>query len=803
MRACVGITLWWLGALIGVAQQMKVSDIIPLYPDGHALFDGVVISPQEILLVGGEGTLLWSFDGGETWERHKLPNGDRRTIYSVDVGKFGWMRIVGENGLGFFSLNSGRNWAKMQLPTKKTLYKIRVIDEDQGHWIAVGEGGTILTSYLGPGDWQRTVKTDRTLRGVDSYGKVVVVVGEDGVILRSSNRGATWEVVRAPDSSLPDLFDVVAVSENNWFAVGALLTMLRSTDAGRTWSAVQLVEPKDSITHWGAIWFADTLHGWVIAQQFANDQPMWVTSDGGNSWTPQPFRIDTVQPQGGGWWTYYTQWQGIRTVGERLLLFGSRSGYAIVAVGQDQQWQRKVWDRWAAWLVVLLSAELRGCQEVRLVLGYPGASSILRYNVATDRWDTVALLPRIEYETSPNLSAQWQFKGARAWRLFRSGKYRVLTSDHWLKGWWSPDSGKSWEILDMDSVQLKSRIFAFGNSGFGLVGVHIDSSTTPPRRLEQKLMLSTDGGKSWYESRRASWGEIFITADFWDAQTGWLVKPGSAKPTTIEIWHTTDGGAQWTLQSQIAPPIDATMDSATYIEIPWLQVYSPTDLELFAVTLQYWKYEGVPIPDHRSAFLFTSTDGGVSWDTLWVNQLFPIKEWGNGYFLSQSRQLKAALWQNKLVYTRNGGRTWDQWVLPLSLPKFDASTKILADYNGECACIIQRSPGWLLGNQPARIVLVFLPSATAVEETSAAPGKPIEVYPNPAKEKITVRCLSSLAPKVESVAVYSVDGQLLWQQLGMRPEQRIFVAGWPAGQYFIIARMQSGTALVIPFQVAR
>src|SRR4030095_9008395 len=102
---------------------------------------------------------------------------------------------------------------------------------------AVGDGGKIFYSSDGGDNWvQQQSNSNANLRAVASNSissGVTVAVGLNGVILRTTNNGSTWAAVNSGFSG--DLFAVCLIGVSYCFAAGANGTILKSTNAGLNW----------------------------------------------------------------------------------------------------------------------------------------------------------------------------------------------------------------------------------------------------------------------------------------------------------------------------------------------------------------------------------------------------------------------------------------------------------------------------------------------------------------------------------------------------------------------------------------
>ena len=115
-----------------------------------------------------------------------------------------------------------------------------------GSWVALGDGGTLLTSADGR-VWARSSATlpaelvSTTLRAAASVGSTWVVVGDAGKLMTSTDSGATWIYHAVSTTSSPNLYAVNGSSTTlsaaaQFLAVGASGAVYSSPD-GSVWTA--------------------------------------------------------------------------------------------------------------------------------------------------------------------------------------------------------------------------------------------------------------------------------------------------------------------------------------------------------------------------------------------------------------------------------------------------------------------------------------------------------------------------------------------------------------------------------------
>jgi len=219
-------------------------------PGWLSLF-GVAIQPDNsIFIVGSKGLLMTSSDSGKTWMQRtvKYREGSDlfqdRDLYAIKfspatASKSGW--IVGEDGIIMKTDDGGATWTKQDSSTKKNLFNVYPVDDQQ-----------------------------------------VVAIGADGTILLTTDGGSHWEVEKSP--KVVSLFGVIFLDKNTGFAVGEFSTVLSTTDGGKTWTLTYGGNTTDfTVGPYFSIAFSDPTHG--IACGLAGD--LLVTADSGKTWQSQ------------------------------------------------------------------------------------------------------------------------------------------------------------------------------------------------------------------------------------------------------------------------------------------------------------------------------------------------------------------------------------------------------------------------------------------------------------------------------------------------------------------------------------
>lgn len=213
----------------------------------HAAFFGLSFEGNKGVAVGAGGSIYESSDSGLTWKpvQHGLTElallaVDKRAGRTVAVGQFGLVMV--EDGQG--------KWSKIDTDSKSRMYSVGL--SPSGMAVAVGEFGTVRKSPDGGKNWSSIAPDWSAFADPESPGTgepslfsvqvsdtdAITIAGEFGVMLRSVDAGASWQVLRPvkPKASTIFAMHIVPLGQGNSFAVGQTGELLVSSDGGTTWS---------------------------------------------------------------------------------------------------------------------------------------------------------------------------------------------------------------------------------------------------------------------------------------------------------------------------------------------------------------------------------------------------------------------------------------------------------------------------------------------------------------------------------------------------------------------------------------
>lgn len=189
-------------------------------------------------VVGDEGKVLRTEDGGHTWALCRSGGADLHDVFFLDSLQ-GW--IVGTGGEASVTSDGGLTWTKARTGTREPLNAVWFVDSLHG-WI-VGKGRRMLRTRTG---------------------------------------GRRWRCINVPRY---ELHDVYFTDRNHGCAVGPVAGIIVSGDGGETWQEPGALKPGSLISAEGrvaelrAVILTDTGTGWA-----AGESGIYVTKDGCQTW---------------------------------------------------------------------------------------------------------------------------------------------------------------------------------------------------------------------------------------------------------------------------------------------------------------------------------------------------------------------------------------------------------------------------------------------------------------------------------------------------------------------------------------
>lgn len=176
--------------------------------------------------VGAYGALLETTDGGKNWQdvSDRLDNQDQFHLNAIAAVKDAGLFIVGEQGSMFRSPDWGQTWEKLQGPYQGSLFGVIGTAQPQT-LLAYGLRGNLYRSTDFGRTWQQVEL--KAARGALEFGLSgatlladgsIVIVGNGGSVISSSDNGETFSVFNRPDRI--SLSSVTAAGDGNLILTG-------------------------------------------------------------------------------------------------------------------------------------------------------------------------------------------------------------------------------------------------------------------------------------------------------------------------------------------------------------------------------------------------------------------------------------------------------------------------------------------------------------------------------------------------------------------------------------------------------
>lgn len=230
-----------LGALSRVRLEVPRVIITPPVIETRDRFMGVTVVDDVVWAVGKDGKVIRSEDAGKTWAQQST--GLHTNYQSIAAWDAQNAVVVANEGKGLVTHDGGQTWQPISLPVSEggSGKVLRVRLDAQGRAWAVSEINVIMRSADRGKTWERLTQTEDDVAWNDiafTGDSGACVVGEFGRLACSADDGVTWEA--RPTGVEPSLMSLVFRDPQHGLAVGLSGTILATDDAGATWRQVQI-----------------------------------------------------------------------------------------------------------------------------------------------------------------------------------------------------------------------------------------------------------------------------------------------------------------------------------------------------------------------------------------------------------------------------------------------------------------------------------------------------------------------------------------------------------------------------------
>ena len=192
---------------------------------------------SRLVAVGDYGVVVLSDDEGRTW-RQAASVATREMLTAVTFVDARQGFAVGHGGALLQTTDAGETWTTNYAAGADSVL-LSVYFDNAGHGIAVGAFGLALATNDGGRSWKAFIvgdgdDRDRHLNAIFALpGGPLLIAAEGGTVFRSTDAGRTWSALRLPYNG--SLWGGIALRDGAALVYGMRGHALQSRDQGRTW----------------------------------------------------------------------------------------------------------------------------------------------------------------------------------------------------------------------------------------------------------------------------------------------------------------------------------------------------------------------------------------------------------------------------------------------------------------------------------------------------------------------------------------------------------------------------------------
>ncbi len=467
-------------------------------------------------IVGADGTILRTTDGGHTWIEATDMEALSKSLYSIyfvseNIGYAG-----GVHDLLIKTTDGGATWSEVTFDAGDgTVYSIYFENENIGWALSgVSKGGTISHTTDGGANWTtQATETTTPLKSMSfsSSGHGVCAGGKKGKFaFYYTTDGTTW--VKAPTpTGIPGVYsktdiNTVAMASNDvacasgWGSpIGLQPTFtIRTLDGGANWVYQTQAEEDRLYVNMYGMMFKDELNGIAVGGSSYKGTVLYKTTDGGLNWK------EANCPMG-------FQGKAVNWVNNKICIVGSGGGIAV----SD--------DAGVTWSLEteIVNSTLKDIKRLPngniISAGFYGACIVSSDGGAT--WKSSYAADQNVSPTIENLFFLNENIGYAAQRN------RMISK--------TTDGGNTWTQIMKDTNAT-----SFNNYGVQFLSEDVGFVVGKYGSGVSAFFTTTNGGTTW-SSQIAKLPDELNALHFFDANNGVVVGDESV------LSYTTDGGTTW------------------------------------------------------------------------------------------------------------------------------------------------------------------------------------------------------------------------------------------------------------------
>ncbi|MEW6066820.1 MAG: YCF48-related protein [Nitrospirota bacterium] len=592
------------------------------YPTRNTLLSVKFITPQKGWVVGEHGTILYTEDGGESWEAQE--SGTEEDLKSVIFlnERLGW--VVGNGGVLIHTEDGGKKWER-QGKIRVDLHNIFFINEKEG-W-AGGMMGTFLHTKDGGKNWNKEdIGAWSDIANIFFLNPNTGWVLSGGKVYRTKDGGKNWEKSELPPVRLLNgryikptehgwEGNVYFINDKKGWSTVGLRSIFHTEDGGKTWQVIQVPNSVDRIA------FTDEKNGCIAGAS------IFCTEDGGKTWKE---RLGAKPGDAAMLDGYRVAIWGLsfanRTIGWAV---GAWGGQIFKTEDGGRSW--KVKSRKYRWDVYFMDSKTGWSLEYK-----PNKGSIAKTEDGGNTW-------KVQKEFDTDIEVIFFFiDSITGWAIGeQKGHGRSGTE---ILGYFilhTNDGGTTWLTQFQEKAGQKG-IFGKPDITKRFFDIFFLSPTMGWVVGSQGIILHTnDGGKNWKQQKSGTKSKLW-RVQFVNDKKGWVIgnKVTEGSGTSI-ILYTEDGGEHW--QERWKKETDWM----------WLMGISLTDEKNGWIMGEIHEYIG-------TLLFIQTTDGGKTWSEKELTEIFPDEM----FFLNKDKGVILTK-KGQMLITKDGGKTWDKQRMPI------------------------------------------------------------------------------------------------------------------------------------------
>lgn len=695
------------------------------------------------------------------------------------------------NAKGQYATNQWDNYTWINpLPQGNTLNA--VVFADENIVFAAGNNGTVLRSIDKGDSWEiLNTNVSTKLLGLHFLNtQFGVASGIEGTVIVTTNGGNSWSDISPNSTEI--LYDVHFTDEQTGIVCGSAGNIFRTIDGGTSWQSLNYGSELDLFS----IEFPTNDTGYIVGGNLSGY--ILKSTDKGMSWTI----IDSIP---------YNELRTIDCINADTIYIAGESGYIGMSTNGGYDW-----------IQLVNSYGLHRIDDIHFINKQTGFcctryGAVLRTVDGGNDW--------VEMNTPDN---------SELYSTGSNSEDNVIIVGKWGFMIRSTDHGTSFSKISEGDIMTLA-VFAQYQGTISAIGFGC-------------RIFTEDGGANW-ETQYLTSFEDAIDFHFPDSAIGYAMNDQ-------HIFKTINGGVSWTIvgitpdrsgkdRYSVINGIYMVTDNhgfiygggesngggtwATLYETwdgeHWTEVYCPLKREIWDCEFVD-EYEGY-LMDNTG--LYKTTNSGQGWFILEIPLDMSYLQMVYFYNKSTGFLIGKAGWKSYILKTSSGGNDWEivyehDGFYPLGITFINhytgyitmSSGKVLQTNDGGISwdwistCTghslfgiypLTDSSGFLLGAGGTMISYGEINLGTS--DYSWEENLEIEIYPNPASNEVNIR--SSLFGPRSSVFIYDMFGRLMDEIMVPQDQEEslVDVSGYPEGIYIAVLRNDSGIIGRRKFVVAR